>query len=258
MKVTVLGCGSSVGVPAAGGFWGKCDPNNPKNLRTRASILVQHNGYDLLVDSTVDASQQLTKHNQQKIDAMIWTHCHSDHVNGVDDLRVISYTNQQPVETYSNETTLTNMNDMHPYLFKTSFGGVYKQFINPHVMDSENFEVVDIGGMPVQTFMQKHANVDSIGFRINDFAYCVDVLDLSDEALEILKGVDTWIVDAASGWEDSSKTHAHIGKVMEWIDIIKPRMTYLTVLNGSLDYEDTERQLPDHVRLCYDGLVLEF
>jgi len=256
MKITILGCGSSMGTPVAGGYWGNCNPENPKNHRTRASIFVQSETTNVLIDTTVDARTQLNSIAPvEKIDGLLWSHCHSDHINGMDDLRAISYFSGNPIETYSNAVTMDDLTTRFPYVFRDGYEGVYRQFIRPNVI--EDYGHLTIGDLDIECFPQKHANIDSLGFRFGKFAYSVDVVDFEPEALEKLKGLDVWVVDAAGFKMDTPVTHATIERVRKWVDYLKPKMTYLTVLTYSMDYDALCEELPDHIRPAYDGMAIE-
>lgn len=256
MKVTVLGCGSSVGTPAAGGYWGDCDPANPKNERTRASLLVQKNDTDILIDTTYDLRTQLNSVEQTMLDAVLLSHAHSDHINGIDDLRVISYQNGDPLPAYTNQSTMDDLKSRLTYIFDGGGGGIYKPFLTENIIEESG--TVDIQGVPVTVFPQDHGTCTSLGFRIDDFAYSVDVKRLSEESLEALEGIDTWIVDAAGYHREHMHTHATFKEMFKWVDRIKPRMTYLTVLTNFMDYKTLCDELPDHIRPAYDGMVLNF
>lgn len=255
MKITVLGCGSSVGTPAAGGYWGDCNPDNPKNSRTRAALMIQSDNTDILVDATYDMRTQLNMVEQKKIDALLLSHAHSDHINGIDDLRVISYHMGKPVPAYTNKATMDELEDRFSYIFTGGFGGVYKPFLEPKTIDEHS--KIQINDIPITVFPQDHGSCTSLGFRVGDFAYSVDVKDFSDDSLAALKGIDTWIVDAAGYHRETSPTHSTFKQIFEWVDILKPRMTYLTVLTNFMDYDALCDELPDHIRPAYDGLVIE-
>ncbi len=255
MKITVLGCGASLGTPAGGGFWGKCDPDELKNHRTRASILVQSNTTNLFVDATYDARQHLNKMNLKKVDGILITHAHSDHVNGIDDFRAIAYHAEKFIDVYSNKETLDEMTRRWPYLFNSDTRGIYSQAYQlVNVPDEGRFTVGDID---VQTFIQDHTTMNSLGFRFGDFAYSVDVANLDDKAREALKGVETWIVDAGSYHKETVMTHANLKRVFNWVEILKPKMTYLTVLTTHMDYKTLCDELPPHIRPAYDGLEID-
>jgi phosphoribosyl 1,2-cyclic phosphate phosphodiesterase len=255
MKATVLGCGSSMGTPAAGNFWGKCDPNDLRNYRTRASLLVQSDTTNLVIDASYDLRIHLNRVQLKKVDGVLISHAHSDHVNGIDDFRAIAINSGKRVEIYSDQQTLDEMERRWPYLFSEDPEGIYIQAFNRNKIES--FGRHSIGDISFETFEQDHHTISSLGFRFGDFAYSVDVAMLSDRALQSLKGVETWIVDACSYHKDIVLTHANIRRVMEWVDVLKPKMTYLTVLTTHMDYKTLCNELPQHIRPAYDGLELD-
>lgn len=256
MKVTVLGSGSSVGTPAAGNYWGNCNPENPKNNRTRASILVEDGNTDILIDATVDLREHLNRTNKSKIDALLLSHAHSDHINGMDDLRVISYHLGHPIDTYSNAATVNDITHRFSYVFEGAFENIYKPFLRTHIV--KEGDKIKINDTEIDIFQQEHGSCNSLGFRFGDFAYSVDMKYLDDASLEKLKGLDTWIVDAAANEADTHFSHAGLKQVYEWVEYLKPKMTYLTVLTNFMDYDDLCAKLPNNIRPAYDGLVLEF
>lgn len=255
MKITVLGCGASLGTPAAGGFWGKCDPAEPKNHRTRASLLVQSKETNILVDTSYDLRTQLNRLELKKLDGVIFSHAHNDHVNGIDDLRVLAYHSKNLIDVYGNLETLDELDRRWPYLFKTQFEGIYVEFLKKNLI--ENYGRFKIGDIDIQSYEQDHKTCLSLGFRFGDFAYSVDVAKLSDKSLETLKGIETWIVDAAAYEKETVVTHANIKEVIRWTEILKPKMTYLTVLTTHMDYKTLCDELPPHIRPAWDGMEIE-
>lgn len=255
MKVTVLGCGGSIGTPAAGGFWGKCDPEEIKNNRTRASLLVQSATTDVLVDATVDLRIHLNRMQLKKLDGVLISHSHSDHVNGVDDLKAISYHSNKLVDIYSNLETLEEMDRRWPYLFSSQSGGIYVEFLKRCQIDP--YQKFRIGDIDIESFEQDHTTCASLGFRFGKVAYSVDVADLHEKSLAVLAGIETWIVDAAAYHKEARLTHANIRAVTKWVDILKPKRTYLTVLTTHMDYKTLCDELPPYIRPAYDGMVID-
>jgi phosphoribosyl 1,2-cyclic phosphate phosphodiesterase len=254
MKITVLGCGGSMGTPAAGGFWGRCDPQEPRNHRTRASIMVEDAGTRLVVDAGYDLRQQLNRHNISNLDALLLSHAHSDHINGIDDLRAIAYNHEKMIPTYCSRETLEMLTRQLPYLFDPGPHRVYTPFIDPQVIAPDG--PFRAGNIDVVSFTQGHLVCDSLGFRFGDFAYSVDVVELSAQSLNALKGVETWIVDAGAYRKEKPTTHANLKRMMEWVDIVRPKMTYLTVLTSHMDYKTLCDELPPHIRPAWDGLEI--
>lgn len=254
MKLTVLGCGASLGTPAAGGFWGSCDPQNLKNHRTRASVLVETESATVLVDTTVDLRQHLNLYQVKRIDGVLISHSHSDHVNGIDELRVLAYHQNKLMDLYAANDDLTEISRRWPYLFNGE-DPLYTPFLE-RKMIRHNVPLT-IGDIEILPFKQDHKTCVSYGFRFGKVAYSVDVADFSDESLALLKGVETWIVDASAYRKETVLTHANIQRVLKWVDILKPKMTYLTVLTTHMDYQTLCDELPPHVRPAYDGLVID-
>jgi len=255
MKVTVLGCGASLGTPAPGGFWGKCDPAEPRNERTRASLLVQSDTTDVFIDATYDSRIHLNRMKLQKLDGLLLSHAHSDHVNGIDDFRVIAYHTNKLIDVYSNRHTLDEVKRRWPYLFSEDPNGIYTMSYQMHEIG--HYERFRIGDIDIQAFEQDHTSTLSLGFRFGNFAYSVDVADFNDASIAALRGVETWIVDAASYHKETVMTHANLKRVLRWVDILKPKMTYLTVLTTHMDYQTLCDELPPHIRPAYDGLVID-
>jgi phosphoribosyl 1,2-cyclic phosphate phosphodiesterase len=255
MKFTILGCGASLGTPSAGGFWGRCDPDEPRNSRTRASLLVQSETTNILVDATVDVRTHLNRVGVKNLDGVLLSHAHSDHVNGLDDLRAVSYHSNQKVRLYGNKETLGEVERRWPYMFRTSEDGIYIEFLEKTgIGNRQKFTVGDIG---VESFEQDHGTCLSLGFRFGSFAYSVDMANLDEKSLAALKGVETWIVDAAAYQKETTRVHASIPKILRWVEVLRPKMTYLTVLTTHMDYRTLCDELPPHIRPAHDGLVID-
>jgi phosphoribosyl 1,2-cyclic phosphate phosphodiesterase len=253
MKITVLGCGGSMGTPSSGGFWGVCDPNEPRNERTRASLMVQSKKTTLLIDGSYDLRHQLNRHKAHDITAMLLSHAHSDHVNGLDDLRSIAYSKSALLDVYGNAETLKEVDRRWPYMFG-EMDKIYVPFLKAHTINS--YDKFTIGDIDIECFEQDHLTCKSLGFRFGDFAYCVDLVNLNERSLAALKGVETWIVDGGAYQRETVTTHANLKRVFEWVDILKPKMTYLTVLTTHMDYKTLCDELPSHIRPAYDGMEI--
>lgn len=256
-KVTVLGCGASAGVPVIGNVWGNCDPQNPKNRRTRSSIFIEYESTKLLVDTSPDMRHQLLQNNITSFDAIFYTHEHADHTHGIDDLRVIYYLNgNKSIPVYSDQRCLDELKQRFPYLFGVGENAAtpedFQVFLEAHYIDSAPFKIQDILITP---FLQDHGTITTLGFRIDDFAYSTDAVGLDNAAFEALKGVKVWIVDCLR--MTPSKVHAHLDKTLEWIDRVKPEKAYFTQMSKDLDYDALCDRLPFHIRPAYDGLIIE-
>lgn len=244
-----------MGTPAGGGFWGKCDPQESKNHRTRASILVQSEKTNILVDATVDVRAHLNRLNLKKLDGVLVTHAHSDHVNGLDDVKAISYHSNQLVNLYSHKETLDEIDRRWPYMFMPKNSGIYVEFLKKNEL--QYYQKFRVGDIDIETFLQDHKTCDSLGFRFGKFAYSVDMADLNEQSLKALEGIETWIVDAGSYMKEKPLTHANIQSIKKWTERLKPKMTYLTVLTTHMDYKTLCDELPPHIRPAYDGMVID-
>lgn len=253
LEVTILGCGPSTGVPVIGNKWGRCDPENPKNRRLRPSIFINLNGNHILIDTSPDLREQLLSINCKRLDAVFFTHAHSDHIHGFNDLRNINRLMKKDIPIYADQTTLNELKSCFAYAFKEDPKKSYfKPGIDSHLIEGD-FEFV---GQNITVIQQSHGVAGtSLGFRIGDFAYCTDVVSFEKEEFAKLAGIKYWIVD---GYRyEEHPTHAHIQKVIEWADMLKPDMTYLTHMNQDLDYEILSKELPYNIKPSYDGLKLK-
>lgn len=254
MKFTVMGSGASGGTPMAGGFWGRCDPNEPRNERTRASLLVETDEATIVIDTSYDLRQQLNKYKIQKIDAVFLTHQHADHTNGIDDLKAVAYHHARKIPVYANDYTASDIERRWSYLFEeSSAGGIYKGFLEKNIVTP--YVPFSVGDIDVLPFEQDHRTCMSLGFRFGDFAYSVDVFNLDEKALQALEGVDTWVVDAG-GYMKEPIAHANIQNIISWTERLKPRVTYITALSTHMDYKTLCEELPPHIRPAYDGLEI--
>jgi phosphoribosyl 1,2-cyclic phosphate phosphodiesterase len=257
LKVTVLGCGSSGGVPLMGCTCPVCLSDNPRNNRTRASILVEMECTAILIDTSPDMRTQCLRENISKVDAIIYTHAHADHLHGIDDVRTFNYTKNSAIDTYSDAATLEKMKQRFDYVFLPPQpisgpmeGGWYRPCLNPITVTP--LTPFNIEGIEVLPLPQKHGRGDSLGLRVGNFAYSTDTNFMPEETLSALEGIDTWIVDCLR--YDVAPTHAHLEMTLGWIARIKPKRAYLTHLNHQMDYGTLLRELPEGVEPAYDGL----
>ena len=256
LKVTVLGSGASGGVPLIGCNCAVCTSGKPKNYRTRVSIVVQSATTTLLVDTSPDLREQALRQNITRIDALLYTHAHADHFHGIDDVRCFNYAKDAPIPTYLDVQMLDNIQKRFDYvLLPGKPAGLmwYRPALVPHIIAPyQPFMVGDIAVMPI---LQQHGQGTSIGFRIGKFAYSPDTNGLSEQAMDALAGVDTWLVDCLRYLP--APTHAHLDMTLGWIEKIKPRKAYLTHLNHEFDYDELAAKLPAGVDPAYDGLRFE-
>lgn len=255
LKVTILGCGSSGGVPRIGNYWGACDPGNPRNRRRRCSILVERNGTKVLIDTAPEIRDQLVDAGVGVLHGVLWTHAHADQAHGIDDLRAVALNMGRQVDVYGDPPTLDLLMDRFGYCFVQPPGSDYPPILSGRYIDGP--VTIDGPGGPVTAipFRQEHGRIHSLGFRIGPLAYSSDVVDLDEDAFAILEGAQCWIVDALR--YRPHPTHAHVEKALAWIRRIKPERAILTNMHVDLDYEILRRELPPGVEPAYDGMVLE-
>jgi phosphoribosyl 1,2-cyclic phosphate phosphodiesterase len=270
-SVTILGCGFSGGVPRPGLGWGHCDPNNPKNRRRRCSILVERRAQDgvkdgakecaatrVLVDTSPDLREQLLDAGVNALDGVLYTHEHADHTHGIDDLRGLFLANKRRVDLYSDEATWRMLSVRFGYCFVSPPGSSYPPIANAHRLGPG--EPVTIGGpggpVTAMPLLQDHGDIASLGFRFGAMAYSSDLVDLPPESVELLAGIELWIVDAL--FYRPHPSHFHLDLTLEWIDRIKPKRAILTNMHSDLDYEELCAKLPANVVPAHDGLRTEF
>ena len=260
LKVTILGCGTSSGVPRVGNEWGACDPNNPKNRRRRCALLVERAGAEgvtrVLVDTPPDLREQLIDAGVGLLDGVLYTHEHADHCHGIDDLRMVSYNGRRRVDVYHDAATGQILRQRFAYCFETPPGSEYPAVLRAH--DIGPGEVVRINGaggvIEAVPFSQRHGGGETLGFRFGDLAYSPDVSDLPEESVPHLAGLDVWIIDALRYIGHPS--HLSVEQALAWIERVQPKRAILTHMHVDLDYETLAGQLPDGVEPAYDGMVL--
>ena len=258
LEAVILGCGSSGGVPRLGGpdnagFWGACDPKNPKNRRTRCSLLVRSPTTNILVDTSPDMREQLLAARCGTLDGVLITHDHADQLHGFDDLRMVAINMRRKVDVHTDAATMSGMLARFGYCFATPEGSSYPPIVAGHQI-AEPFRKFAIGDIEVAAFAQKHGHIRSLGFRFGPLAYSSDVDGLDEAAFAALDGVDCWIVDTLRYTPHPS--HAHLAQSLEWIARVKPKRAILTNLHTDLDYDSLRRELPEGVEPAYDGLAI--
>jgi phosphoribosyl 1,2-cyclic phosphate phosphodiesterase len=259
MRFTILGCGSSGGVPRIGGFWGDCDPANPKNRRRRCSLLVERFDGDavtrVLIDTTPDMRDQLLDAGIGHLDAVVYTHSHADHVHGIDDLRQIVLNLRKRLPVWADAPTQDALISRFGYAFVQPEGSPYPPILELHAIDGA-FEIAGPGGtIGFQPFEVDHGSMAALGFRIGGLAYLPDVVAIPEEAWAHLQGLDCWIVDALR--RKPHPTHAHLDLTLEWIARARTTRAVLTNMHLDLDYATLCDELPGHIRPAFDGMVIE-
>ncbi len=262
LRFTILGCGSSMGVPRVALGWGDCDPNNPKNRRRRCSLLVEKTAASgqttrLLVDATPDLREQLLDARIEELDAVLLTHEHADHTHGIDDLRPFFVKTRKPVDIYMDEPTARAMHARFGYCFRTPPGSQYPPTLREHRLTPGKAMTIDGKGGPIDVLpiLQDHGDIPSLGFRFGNLAYSCDIKGLPADSLPLMAGLDLWIVDALRIHPHPS--HMNLAESLDWIARVKTKRAILTNLHCDLDYEALRRQLPSHIEPAFDGMVVE-
>jgi phosphoribosyl 1,2-cyclic phosphate phosphodiesterase len=253
MKITMLGCGPSTGIPMIGPDWGACDPADPRNRRRRASLLIECGGKTVLIDTSPDLREQLLDANVAWLDAVILTHAHADHLHGIDDLRSVNRLIQRAIPLYADAGTMHEVERRFGYALEPIEPGgfFFKPTVTPHTIDGPFIAA----GLPVVPFLQHHGYSTTLGFRIGAFGYSTDVVELDDAAFAALAGIELWIVDCLR-YEPHS-THSHLPKTLSWIERVRPKRAVLTHMDRQLDYRELAARLPPGVEPGRDGLIIE-
>jgi len=260
MKITILGCGSSGGVPRLGGHWGACDPTNPRNNRRRCSILVQRlsdsGTTSVLIDTSPDMRSQLLDADIGQLDAVLYTHSHADHVHGLDDLRMIVINMRKRLAVWADTPTRQALLDRFGYVFIQPPGSSYPPILEMnHIQGDVTIDGAG-GSLTFTPFTVNHGSIDALGFRMNDVAYLPDVATIPDTAWPLLENLECWIVDALR--RDPHPTHSHLAQTLGWTERMAPRTAVLTNMHNDLDYQTLADETPDHIQPAYDGLTLSF
>jgi len=261
MRLTILGCGGSEGCPQIGGAdgagdWGELDSAEARNVRTRPSVVFSsEQGRHLLVDTGPDLRTQLVANRVPRIDSVIYTHAHADHIAGLDEIRILNRILGAPMPAYAAQAVWAELRQRFDYAFKPWAGGAnfFRPVLETHVIEPP--QVVDIAGLDVRVFRQDHGYISTLGVRVGGIAYCTDVKRLDEAAFLALEGVEVFVVDCFTRVEEHP-SHANLAQVLAWVERIRPRRTILTHLGPSMDWGWAARSLPAGVELAYDGMVV--
>ena len=253
MKIRILGCGTSFGVPRIGNDWGECDPAEPRNRRTRSSILIESNGKRLLVDCGPDLREQLLAAGVAELDGVIVTHDHADHCHGIDELRAIEQVCRRPVPLYARSNVLEGLKKRFGYIFSSR--SFYRAVAEP----IELTDKLDFGDATLRFVDQPHGGITSLGMRIDEngrsIVYSIDFNELTDEMRALYQHADVWISDCLS--RRPHPTHTHLDAVLAWAQEIGAGLVFLSHLNNSMDYATLIGELPDWAAPAHDGLEIE-
>jgi phosphoribosyl 1,2-cyclic phosphate phosphodiesterase len=261
LRFTILGCGFSGGVPRIGLGWGACNPDNPRNRRRRCALLVERrsaNGRTLvLVDTPPDLREQLLDAAVDRLDAVLFTHAHADHVHGIDDLRALCLHLRRRIDVHLDEPTAREVQARFGYCFATPPGSEYPPILTEHRIVPGRAIAVEGPGGPITAMpvLQGHGDIPSLGFRFANLAYSADLKDLPADSAKLLDALDVWIVDALRYAPHGS--HFNVAEALGWIERLKPKRAILTNLHADLDYDELRKKLPPHVEPAYDGLTIE-
>ncbi|OCX61425.1 phosphoribosyl 1,2-cyclic phosphodiesterase [Thioclava sp. SK-1] len=261
LRFTILGCGSSGGVPRIGGNWGACDPANPKNRRRRCAMLVQRFGAkgstDILIDTGPDLREQLLSAEIGALDGVVYTHAHADHIHGIDDLRQVVFNMGRVLPVWADQDTQDRLLGSFGYAFVQPADSNYKPICTLNAIRDTAFTIHGAGGpIRFQPFRVVHGNIDALGFRIGDLAYLPDVSAIPAPAWPHLQNLDCWVLDALR--YTPHPTHAHLQQSLDWIAQAGARSAVLTNMHIDLDHDRLAEETPDHIRPAYDGLRLEY
>ncbi|MFL5284568.1 MAG: MBL fold metallo-hydrolase [Rhodopila sp.] len=258
MKVTLLGVGGSTGVPAIGGAdgggdWGACDPDEPRNRRTRSSIVLEASQNErLLIDTSPDMRSQLLASRIPSVHAILFTHSHADHILGLDDVRILNRIVGRPITAYGTQRTLDELTRRFGYAFRPwQPPGFYRPVLVGETVEPN--QTIEAAGLRVTLFNQNHGKVDTLGLRVGDFGYSTDVVRLDEAAMAALQGVDTWVVSCFLR-EGPHWTHADLDTVLGWVEILRPRRTILTHMGTDMDWAWLQANLPTGIEPGFDGM----
>jgi phosphoribosyl 1,2-cyclic phosphate phosphodiesterase len=262
LRFTILGCGSSMGVPRVALGWGDCDPSEPKNRRRRCALLVERGDKPgritrVLIDCGPDIREQLIDANIDWVDGLLITHEHADHTHGIDDLRPMFVARKRRLDVYMDESTSVDLHTRFGYCFRTPAGSNYPPIMAEHRLAPGTAVTIDGQGGPIEflPFEQDHGDIVSLGFRFGNVAYSTDLKRLPPASVAALEGLDIWIVDALR--KAPHPSHMNLDETLQWIERIKPKRAILTDMHTDMDYRSLCESLPAHIEPAYDRMSFE-
>ncbi|MEM7710196.1 MAG: MBL fold metallo-hydrolase [Pseudomonadota bacterium] len=259
LRFTILGCGSSGGVPRLGDKWGDCDPTNPKNRRRRCSLLAERITDDgttrVLVDTSPDMRDQLLSAGIGDLDGVVFTHPHADHVHGIDDLRMIVFNRRQMLDIWADDPTFAALTARFGYAFETPPGSSYPPILRRHGLDGTIHVPGPGGDLTLSPIPVGHGDIDALGLRIGDLAYMPDVNTIPESSDWLLEGLHVWVLDALRRTPHPS--HLSYQEAMAWFDKMRPARGILTNMHVDMDYATVAAETPDHIEPAFDGMVID-
>ena len=261
LSLTILGCGSSGGVPRVAQGWGDCDPNNPRNRRRRCSVLVERSGEAgktcVLVDTSPDLREQLLDAGVGRLDGVLMTHSHADHTHGMDDLRPLVIAMHKRIDIHMDEATSRVVRHAFGYIFETPAGSLYQPLLNEKRLVSGRNVRIDGQGGPIEAlpFALEHGEIPALGLQFGALAYTPDLNAIPPDSVQFLEGLDVWIIDGLR--YKPHPTHFSVDEALAWIERMRPRRAVITNLHTDLDYEALSRRLPGNVTPAYDGMRID-
>ena len=263
ITATILGCGSSGGVPRIGNVWGLCDPENPRNRRRRCALLIEGRSAGsneptrIVIDTGCDLREQLIDTRVERVEAVFYTHEHADHTHGIDDLRVLALNNHKRVDVYFSAEAGKRIRAAFDYCFSARPGSDYPPILNAHfIAAGEDIVVEGPGGaIKLHAFRQEHGSIDSLGYRVGNFAYSCDLSGIPDASRKAVSGLDVWVIDALRPLPHPS--HLSLPESLEQIARQRPKQAILTNLHIDMDYAQVEAHTPDNVTPAFDGMRVD-
>ncbi|MGN0919208.1 MAG: MBL fold metallo-hydrolase [Alphaproteobacteria bacterium] len=249
MKITILGCGASCGVPSLHKGFGICNPKNPKNNRFRSAVLIEEQGQNILIDTPPEIRLELLWAQVKKIDALLYTHSHFDHIAGAEDVRNFTRKQGKVLDIYGSKNDLKVYKNQAEHVFRDP---QQKETVALHPV--QMYHPFNVKGIDILPIKQYHGPINSVGYRIGNFAYSTDVKRMDPKGLELLKGIKTWVLECTTN--KITAAHISLPEIKEWIELIQPQKVFLTHLGTEWDYDQMKRLLPQNVKPAYDGLKI--